>query len=376
MQENGAVLTEDPRAAERDRALQEDRPGRLGRVHVPESGGRRVASLVGAWAFAGLTLLLLTRSPSASVLFFAVYPVLWLVTRTRWGGATATLVFSAGISLVLHAARGETWGDAAVNGVLSAAFSLFMGLWFWRVYEVSGQRSEALAREREAREALRAAQDELVAAEREAARTAEREQWARDVHDTLAQGFVSVITLAQAAGGELARGDADAVARRLVQLEEVARDNLAEARALVAGQGPADLLAGDLAAALARLVDEQRRRGRTASLDVEGLPTGLPRETQVVVLRVVQEALSNVTRHAGADDVAVAVTTSGPGAFAELVITVEDDGQGTRGTAEGTGLTGMRARVEALGGTVTVDPAHGPDADGSTGTLVEARIPL
>ena len=53
-----------------------------------------------------------------------------------------------------------------------------------------------------------------------------------------------------------------------------------------------------------------------------------------------------------------------------------DDGTGTGGRAEGTGLTGMRSRVESLGGTLTVDPARAPDADGRTGTVVEARIPL
>ena len=55
---------------------------------------------------------------------------------------------------------------------------------------------------------------------------------------------------------------------------------------------------------------------------------------------------------------------------------MSDDGVGTRTATEGTGLSGMRARVESLAGTLTVDPLHAPDAQGRTGTLVEARIPL
>lgn len=74
----------------------------------------------------------------------------------------------------------------------------------------------------------------------------------------------------------------------------------------MAGEGPAGLRGGDLAAALARLVDDQRRHGRAVDLDVGGLPGELPRDVQVVVL-VVQEALSNVERHSGAGRASVVV---------------------------------------------------------------------
>ena len=58
------------------------------------------------------------------------------------------------------------------------------------------------------------------------------------------------------------------------------------------------------------------------------------------------------------------------------IVTVADDGVGAGGTTEGTGLTGMRSRVEALGGTLTVDPLQEPDERGRVGTVVEARMPL
>ena len=58
------------------------------------------------------------------------------------------------------------------------------------------------------------------------------------------------------------------------------------------------------------------------------------------------------------------------------VVTVADDGVGTGGRPEGKGLTGMRSRVEALGGTLTVDPLHSPDERRRVGTVIEARMPL
>lgn len=102
---------------------------------------------------------------------------------------------------------------------------------------------------------------------------------------------------------------------------------------------------------------------------------GLPQSLQVVVLRVVQESLSNVARHASAGRVDVVVGVESVGAGVELVVTVTNNNVGTGARPEGTGLTGMRARVETVGGTLTVDPLHAPDAAGRTGTVVEARMP-
>ena len=158
-------------------------------------------------------------------------------------------------------------------------------------------------------------------------------------------------------------------------MEALARDNLAEARALVAGEGPSALRSGDLVQALARLVDSRKGPGLSIGLDARP-PRDLARPVEVVVLRTVQEALSNISRHSRAARAEVVVAVERLGAVRELAITVTDGGTGTGGRAEGTGLTGMRSRVESLGGTLTVDPARAPDADGATGTVVEARIPL
>ena len=95
---------------------------------------------------------------------------------------------------------------------------------------------------------------------------------------------------------------------------------------------------------------------------------------QVAVLRIVQESLSNVGRHSHASHGNVVVSVSSE--TGELIVTVADDGVGAGGVPEGTGLTGMRSRVETLGGTLTVDPLQEPDERGRVGTVVEARMPL
>ena len=352
------------------------RPGiLLDLVRAPDSPARHRAALAVIWAAAGAVLLAAGRNGWAGILFFVVYPLLWIVHRTRRSGVAATVAFSIGIGAATLVRSGSDAVAAGANGGLSCLFSLFIGLWFWRVYDISVALASALDNERVAREALAAAQAELAAAERAAGRDAEHRRWAREVHDTLAQGFISVITLTQAARAELTRDRVDEAASRLDQMEALARDNLAEARALVAGEGPSALRSGDLVQALNRLVDARRDPGLDIDLDARP-PRDLARAVEVVVVRTVQEALSNIARHSRAGHAEVVVAVERLGAERELVIAVTDDGTGTGGRAEGTGLTGMRSRVESLGGTLTVDPARAPDADGRTGTVVEARIPL
>ena len=256
---------------------------------------------------------------------------------------------------------------------------LVTGTWVTWVHIVRYEAIHALADKEEALAALARTQSELVAAERAAGIAAERERWSREVHDTLAQGFISVVNLAQTALNDLAEGsrgdprEARAVHGLLAEIESVARDNLAEARALVAGESPCALRDDGLEAALRRLTRAQENHGLSISLIAE-LPAHMTSGLQVAVLRIVQESLSNVVRHSHASHVDVVVSVSSE--TGELIVTVADDGVGAGGVPEGTGLTGMRSRVETLGGTLTVDPLQEPDERGRVGTVVEARMPL
>ena len=253
------------------------------------------------------------------------------------------------------------------------------GTWVTWVHIVRYEAIHALADKERALAALARTQDELVAAERAAGIAAEHERWSREVHDTLAQGFISVVNLAQTALNDLSEhsggdsGEARTLYGLLAEIEAVARDNLAEARALVAGESPSALRDDGLEAALRRLTRAPEHHGLDIVLVAE-LPAQMTSALEVAVLRIVQESLSNVVRHAQAGHVDVVVSVSSEAG--ELIITVADDGVGAGGAPEGTGLTGMRARVEALGGTLTVDPLQEPDERGRVGTVVEARMPL
>lgn len=195
---------------------------------------------------------------------------------------------------------------------------------------------------------------------------AERERFSRDIHDTLAQGFTSIVMLLEAA--DVAIGvDEDVARRHLALARSTARDNLAEARSLVAALSPPELADGSLLEAVRRLVgrcsDELQLSADTA---VTGDPRRLPAATEVVLLRGAQESLANVRKHAGASRFEVQLDYGADVA----TLRVRDNGCGFEpAVAEGFGLAGMRARAEQVGGYLRLDSAPG------AGTSVELQVP-
>jgi signal transduction histidine kinase len=194
---------------------------------------------------------------------------------------------------------------------------------------------------------------------------AERERLAAEIHDTLAQGFTSILTLVQAASAELAR-DPDRTRAHLDLAARTARENLGEARALVGALTPAAMGSGSLVDAVrrqaARLTEEC---GIEAEFVNEGELGALPTAVEVVLLRTAQEALTNVRKHSGAGFVRVML-----GGEADRVwLSVVDDGSGFDATrpSDGFGLRGMRNRVEQVGGRLTVD-------SGPIGTTVRVEV--
>jgi signal transduction histidine kinase len=241
-----------------------------------------------------------------------------------------------------------------------------MGLWVFRVLEQSAQRA-ALIRELESTRA------ELAAAHREQGVVAERERLAREVHDTLAQGYTSIVVLAQTAVAQLP-GDPGAAAERVALIEEVARDNLAEARAMVAAFAPVALDSSTLVEALQRLLERFcRETGLATRLDTAALGDAggeLSRAEEIVLLRGAQEALANVRRHAAASTVVLRVSRVGAPESGHVSVHVEDDGVGfDPSVGQGVGLAGLRDRAEAVGGAVDIASVPGQ------GTRVTVRVP-
>jgi signal transduction histidine kinase len=213
---------------------------------------------------------------------------------------------------------------------------------------------------------LAASRAESARLSREAGTAAERERLAREIHDTLAQGFTSIVALAQAVEPEL---DSDiAAAKRHVDLiRSTARENLAEARAMVAELTPTALHDDSLPAAIERQCNQlSAETGVTATMHVdEDLPP-LGMAIDVVLLRAAQEAFANIRKHAQASRVTVALSSSEGG----VRLSVADNGVGlTDQHSEGFGLRGMRTRATQVGGTMSVTPTPGG------GTTVTVEVP-
>jgi signal transduction histidine kinase len=186
---------------------------------------------------------------------------------------------------------------------------------------------------------------------------------AREIHDTLAQGFTSLLMLTQAVEAELDE-DLPQARRHLALMDETARQNLAEARALVAGGTPADLADASLPDALRRLAARH-----DATLQVTGPVRALPAGPEVVALRSCQEALANARKHAGSS---AKVSLALAYADEQLTVSVRDDGCGfdPGAVSGGYGLAGLRARVAEVGGTAVVRSVPG------AGTTVTVRLPV
>ncbi len=312
--------------------------------------------LVPAWL---ALLAIVVRADVGYLLLFVLFPQSWAMLPSRRTAVVWNCLTVAALVAVQLEQGGDT-GWAVLFGIAQLALTLLLGLWISGIVAESTRRAELL-------EALQRTRAELAEAERARGVLAERERLAREIHDTLAQGFTSVLTLAQAAEAALDRDPAVAAAR-LQLLEQTARDNLAEARVLVAALGPVDLSGSTLAEALRRLAGRfSAETGIPVSVEVD--PTtglALSANAEVVLVRAAQEALANVRRHAGAAAVTLRLRRDATGA--ELVI--DDDGRGTAADeASGYGLAGMRARAREVGGAVEVSSRPG------VGTTVRVSVP-
>ncbi len=298
------------------------------------------------------------------MLYFVLYPQLWAMLRVRTAvlGTLVTLTAFGSLRFVQSDFSSDAIGPIAVSSLISLGVSLALGLFISRIASEADTRAQTI-------DELRSTQAVLAAVERDRGVQVERERMSREIHDTLAQGFTSVIALTRAAEAALARGDADTARERLALIERTAVDNLAEARLIVAELTPGHLQSRTLAEALERLgVAVSSVNGLRADVRVEGDPVPLGGTAEVVILRTAQEALSNVRRHAGAAHVGVTLAYDDP---ERVVLEVRDDGVGfdPAGARSGFGLDGLFARAAEVGG--AVDVTSGPGA----GTTLRLEVP-
>jgi signal transduction histidine kinase len=239
-----------------------------------------------------------------------------------------------------------------------------------KVTEQNEERRVALARLETALEENAGLHAQLLTQAREAGVLDERQRMAREIHDTIAQGLTGVITQLEAADHAKDRTvDRD---RHIENAKRLARESLAEARRSVEASMPAALESGTLPDALAVVArDWSELTGIPVDVKVTGEVTSLHPEIEVALLRIGQEALTNVAKHAGATRAGLTLSFMGD----VVTLDVRDDGVGfivpDRGPADGTsfGLTGMRQRVARVAGSLAIESEPGG------GTAISARVP-
>ena len=216
----------------------------------------------------------------------------------------------------------------------------------------------------------------LVEQSRQSGELGERERLAHKIHDTLIQGFASIVMNLEAAEGSLDR-DPQSVRRHMDEARRNARENLAEARRIVWALQPGALEQAPLPEALVRLAEKwSEGSSATASVTVTGAMRPLPPEAEVTLLRAAQEALTNVRKHARASRAVITLSYMGD----RVALDVRDDGVGFapdgayavlgEGGATGFGLKAMRERAERAGGALLLESEPG------RGTTLAVELPV
>src|SRR6266851_6782156 len=275
-----------------------------------------------------------------------------------WDGVVTGKLVKSAMSVASVAAEHTVFGSGMV---LVLAFALGEATRLRRAHvAVLEQRAADLERERDQRSAL--------------AISAERARITRELHDVVAHGLSVVVIQAQGAAAAL-RSHPDRAERALGEVITTGRSSLAEMRRLLgvvrrdprADPGLAPLPG---VSALPALVDQVRAAGTEVAFQIDGEPAPLPTAVDLSAYRIVQEALTNVLKHAGAGARASVRIGFAPQA---VEIEVTDDGTGPPSDAaseEGNGLRGIAERVGMLGG----EWSAGARPEG--GFALHARLPL
>jgi two-component system sensor histidine kinase DesK len=311
---------------------------------------------------------------AATLFFLAVYfRSYWVRGRELYLLAAVTVAMGLGFWPVTHAAgaffifaagmlghvqpprRALTLTGAIAAIVVVQAWAIdrawYNAIWPFFFTILVGALNVHFAQVHRANVRLRLAHDEIE----HLAKVAERERIARDLHDLLGH-TLSLIVLKSELAAKLSERDPDRAREEIRDVERIARDALGQVRAAVTGYRSGGLHAE---AQLAR----NTLAAAGVSLDADIPALTLPPSHEAVLCLAVREAVTNIVRHSGARHCRLAVT-----AGAEIcTLTVADDGRGGEAPF-GSGLTGMRERVEMLGGTLV--------RDGQRGTAITVSLPV
>jgi two-component system sensor histidine kinase DesK len=306
-----------------------------------------VSYFFGFWARGRALLLVILVQCGVGVVMVRLNPgaTVFLVYAASFAGTLASRPTARGLILMISMLGAVTsWLTVAPPWYWLPAVGMPLIIGLARAHEAQIERADAK---------LRLAHEQIE----HLATIAERERIARDLHDLLGH-TLSLIVLKSELARKLAPRDLDRAVREVHDIEQVARRALGEVREAIRGYR----------ASFPEEVERSRSMLRAADIDTkleagQVRPQGATEEALALALR---EAVTNVVRHSGASSCRIRVATEA----GEYLLEVEDDGAAAH-APEGSGLRGMRERVEALGGTVR----RGPGARGR-GFRLEVRVPL
>lgn len=319
--------------------------------------------LVAGWSlWFGLTEL----DPVYLLVLLGLYPQVFILPPLPWKILGAFLLTAL-----------SAWQQVMISGLVSgnvfltlaAAFAgILMALFINSIVEQSQQRQRLI----DELETTRAA---LVTAERQAGIMEERQRLAHEIHDTLAQGFTSIVMHLEAAEAALPT-QLSTLQRHLEQARCTARENLVETRRLLLALQPAILENASLPEALNHLAARWAEESDvSASVTITGTSQILRPEIEVTLLRVAQEALANTRKHARASKVILTLSYMD----SAVALDAQDNGIGfdterpniapIGQPAGGFGLNALRERITQLGGTFSVESAPGE------GTTIAVVLP-
>ncbi|WP_237565236.1 sensor histidine kinase [Ornithinimicrobium cavernae] len=334
-----------------------------------------VAAGAGPWWLLGLTLLwggLVLVSPEFVWVAFALWLLSVHLMAFPLAVAYSLLVLAVVIGVQIDL------GTHPAGAVLGPAIGLLVALAASRGEQLLAreavERQQLVERLVATQEEMVVLHDDLTRTQRESGALAERTRLSRDIHDTLAQGFSSILLLSRA-GAQ--RDDPAQLHTLLRQIEATAAENLEESRRVVSALTPSVLEGAGLSAALSRLVGGMTQEtGIDARFTADGREAPLATAQEVALLRMAQSALANVRQHSGADHVVVTLTSGRD----EVRLDVADDGRGfvvssweavpAPAARGGYGLRSMRERLRDLGGDLVVESTPGE------GTVLGAHLPL
>jgi signal transduction histidine kinase len=279
----------------------------------------------------------------------AVYSAAAHLTRDRFARLAAPISVAAVVACQILGYPGTNWVEVVIAATFTAGLPMLIGrIGFNRRRRISLDRDRAAA----------------------AAVAEERARIARELHDVVAHAM-SVMVVQAGAARSVVDHDPEAAKAAIGRIEETGRDGLTEMRRLIgilkgSGEGP-DLAPQPGLERLGPLLDSIRGAGVPVEAVSRGEPRPLAAGLDLTAYRFVQEALTNVVKHAGAASARVSLEWASDA----LVVEVADDGRGAfadRASA-GHGLAGMRERVALYGGSVDAGPRPGG------GFVVRARLP-